>query len=320
MNPEHHHSNEIKDSTQYYAAIEAANKESYLLHEPAKLEVIHSLHSVGESRDLLNDAGQAAARIILSGNMSTLNGYGPNELTPEMRKTDAQNNVQLLLEQYAINPKEVRLLAPERDYTTPLTKINLDTTELEYDDAGIQRPVTKGDFIYSYKPETVLAVRPADCPVAFISGETPNGEISVLLHLAWLGTAHGYVQQAKEHLDELGFDWKSAQIRLSAGAHAQSYTYQNYDSDPREKFPVHEGLFLNVHKNKTGTYDFAIDAAAGTYKQIVKSWNIEPYQLFMDTTDTAAADAGYSSHSRSYKGYPGVGGENSRDLIIARRQ
>lgn len=301
-----------------YTSIEQRNANSFVFHEAPKLEVIHSLHSVGESRDLMEKAGRAATRLILSGNMSPLNNYGPAHLSPEERKQDAEHNVTAFLEAHHIAKEDVRLLAPERDYTTPLTCINLDTADLETDASGLLKTVEKGDFIYTYNPDIALAARPADCPVAYISAETPSGEVSVLAHFAWLGTAHGYVPQAREALTALQADWKSVRVRLSAGAHAESYAYSNYPSDPHVAFPVHEALFLNTAQAEDGTYSFSIDAAAATYEEILKEWGISPYQLFMDTTDTAAADSGYSSHSRTYKKYP-VGGENSRDIVIAKR-
>lgn len=303
---------------QRYTSIERNNAASFALHEAPRLEVIHSLHSVGDPRDMMEKAGKAATRIILSGNMSPLNNYGPDHLTTEERKQDAQYNVTDFLEAHGIAPEDVRLLAPERDYTTPLTCINLDTAPLEADDTGLLKTVDKGDFIYTYNPDIALAARPADCPVAYISAETPTGDISVLTHFAWLGTAHGYVEQARDALSSLDVDWNSVRVRLSAGAHAESYSYNNYPTNPHDTFPVHENLFLNTTQAEDGTYSFSIDAAAATYQEILDKWDITPYQLFMDTTDTAAADTGYSSHSRTYKKYP-VGGENSRDIVIARR-
>ncbi|UTX51112.1 laccase domain-containing protein [Candidatus Saccharibacteria bacterium TM7i] len=298
-----------------YATIERNNAESFLFHEHPPLEVIHSLHSIGNSREL----GAVATRTLLAGNMSPLNEYGPVHLTPEGRVHDARRNVAAFLHQNNIDQKQIRLLAPERDYTTPLTIINLDTISLEQDDAQLLRPATKGDFMYTHNAELALAVRPADCPVAFVSAETPKGEVSALIHFAWLGVAHGYVTQAKEALNSLEVNWESLRVRLSAGAHAKSYRYTNYPEDPREKFPISDGLFVDITQGKEDTtYNFAIDVAAAAYEEVLKHWDITPYQLFMDTSDTAAPEVGYSSHSRTHQHYP-VDGENSRDLVVARR-
>ncbi len=313
----------LRQDTDYsanrYEIIERNNRDSFLMNEPSKLDVIHSLHSAGDSRDFTKKAGEAAFRLILSGNMSPLNSYGPTHLTTEGRIQDAQENVASFLQANNIQRDTVRLLAPERDYTTPLTCINLDTATLEMDDSGLLKTTQKGDFIYTFNPDIALAARPADCPVAYIAAETPDGEVSVLLHLAWLGVAHGYVEQAREALDTLAVDWNSMQVRLSAGAHAASYKYSNYASDPRDTFPVSEGLFLDIAQDpKIAAYSFSIDVAAATYESILEKWDVTPYQVFMDTTDTASAEAGYSSHSRTFKNYS-VGGENSRDIVIARR-
>jgi len=314
-----------------YRKIDELNKKSFLVTEGSSLEVIQSLHSIGAPRDVLSekiektdDPRVAEAlkekRVLVNGNMSPLNGYGPSELTPEERIEDAKENLHTFLYYQNINSADVRMLRPERDYTTPLSVVNLDDTPLAPDDTGILRPDKAGDLMYTYNPEIVLAARPADCPIAYVEARTPKGVVTVLLHLAWMGVAHGYVQQAKTELDNLGIDWATAQVQITAGGHAETYTFEGFDKfNPVEEFPESASMFVDIQETDEGKYNFGIDVAAEVYNQIINTWDVTEHNVFADTTDTTAPESGYSSHSRSFKDYE-VDGDNTRDLFLARHR
>jgi copper oxidase (laccase) domain-containing protein len=321
-----------------YQRINALNRESFLMHEMDSLQVIQSLHSVGARRDALTpgyasdlDAelvrkAASIGRRTLVGNTSPLNGYGPKELEPAERIEDANANLSEFFLQNNIDTNDVRMLLPERDYTTPLGVINLDTVELEYDTSHLLKPSVRGDFMYTHNPDLVLAARPADCPIVFISGETTEGQVTVLLHLAWKGVANGYIEQAVRELRSLGVEWDSIRAQITPGGQAASFTFENYPTNPRDEYPGMEGMFsMPIEKNLTvdgkevNRYDFSIDLPGEVYDQIISKWGIDPYQVFLDTTDTTSPTVGYSSHSRSFKGYE-QSGENSRDIVVGRRE
>ncbi len=318
-----------------YKKIDEKNRTSFLMVEGSPLRVVQSLYSVGVSREVLseeiaktNDDEKAEElkdkRQLINGNMSPLNKYGPSELTPEQRIEDAKNNVHEFLDKQNIDIADVRLLLPERDYDTPLTVINLDETPLVQDDTDLLRPDKRADMLYTYDPTIIMAARPADCPIAYVTAETPKGEVTVLIHLATLGVAHGYVPQAKQILDNLDVEWSSVRVQLTPGGHAETYKYENFpDYNPAEKFPETSTLYVNIEETKTDkgerAWNFDVDVAAEAYKQIVEKWNIDEYQVYLDTTDTTSPESGYSSNSRAFKGYE-VDGDNTRDLVLAARR
>jgi copper oxidase (laccase) domain-containing protein len=318
-----------------YRKIDELNKLSFLMTEGSSLQVIQSLHSVGASREVLTPKysdnyqqdviaeAQKISRHILAGNMSPLNNYGPGELTTAGRIEDAAENLNKFFHLNDIDPADVRLLQPERDYSTPLTFINVDTEPLAPDDTGLLRPDLAGDMLYTYNPDIVLAARPADCPIAFVSAETPNGELTALLHLATLGTGHNYILQSKKVLDTLGVDWDTARVQITPGAHSETYRFQDFTQyDPREKFPEFKTMFVDVEDTVTDkgepAVNYGIDLAAEVYERIVKQWGIDEYQVFLDTTDTTSPTVGYSSHGRTDKEYE-IGGDDTRDIVLAKR-
>ena len=333
---EHIEADGFESQTERYKKIDARNERSFLMSEGSSLQVIQSLHSAGASREVLTPIysdkyqpnviaeAQKISRHILAGNMSPLNNYGPSELTTEGRIEDAAKNLNKFFHLNDIDPADVRLLRPERDYSTPLTFINVDTQPLAPDDTGLLRPDLAGDMLYTYNPDIVLAARPADCPIAFVSAQTPNGEVTALLHLATLGTAHNYIPQSKKALDTLGVDWDTARVQITPGAHSETYVFKNFTQyDPREKFPEFETLFVDVEDtmNAKGepAVNYGVDLAAEVYERIVKQWGIDEYQVFLDTTDTTSPTVGYSSHGRTSKKYE-VGGDNTRDIVLAKRK
>lgn len=301
-----------------YDTIDRLNQESFLMKEGSELRVLQSLHSVGPSREA------SLARTVLAGNMSPLSGYGPAHLTIEARALDARHNLQAFLDKNDINPDDVRMLRPERDYTTQLSVVNIDSAELAPDDTGMARPDTAADLMYTFNKELILAARPADCPIVFVDAETPQGRLTALLHLAWLGVAHGYIPQAKGALDELGVDWSTARVQVTAGGHGTTYRYTDFKGyNPHEKFPQSAAMFtdLEEYQDEAGEarYNFGIDVSAEVYQQLRNVWQLDSYQVFHDTSNTTAPESGYSSHSRAYKRYP-EDGANTRDLVLGMRQ
>ena len=326
----------FESQSQRYKKIDELNKQSFLFTEGSSIQVMQSLHSVGASREVLTTKysdmyepdviakAQEVGRHILAGNMSPLNNYGPSELTSPGRIEDAAANLNRFFDLNNIDPTDVRLLRPERDYSTPLTYINVDAEPLAPDDTGLLRPDVAGDMLYTYNPDIILAARPADCPIAFVSAQAANGEVTALLHLATLGTAHNYIAQAKKVFDDLGVDWGSARVQITPGAHSETYMFKEFTQyDPREKFPEFDTLFVDVEDtvNAKGepAVNYSIDLAAEVYERIVMQWDVDTYQVFLDTTDTTSPTVGYSSHGRTSKEYE-VGGDNTRDIVLAKRK
>lgn len=223
------------------------------------------------------------------------------------------------------------MLNPERNYDTPLTSLFVEAASYAHDTAGVPRFERESDLLYTFSPELVLAARPADCPIVFLSARTPHGELFSLLHLSWLGVAHDYIAQAKLQYDELQVEWASARMYVTPGGHSDTFTFTEFeDYNPLQKYPAHAAMFTHVRPSRNAKgeiiygangqpkLDFSIDQSAYVYRTVVKEWGIEPYQLFMDTSDTTAPDVGYSSHSRSFQGYA-EDGDNTRDIVIGAR-
>lgn len=327
----------FEPQTERYRVIDEANKESFLMTEGSRILVVGSLHSVGASRELLSSKhsdeydpdvvarAQAVGRQLLAGNMSpkgSPNVYGPSHLTNEERIADATANVHSFLEQLEVDPARVRMLRPERDYTTPLSIVNLDEEPMGEDETGIPVPDKAGDFMYTFNTnELALAARPADCPIAYITAETPKGNVTALLHLATLGVAHDYIEQAKQALDDLGVDWSSVRVQLTPGAHADTYKFTNFKAyNPHEKFPQHADMYTTpvekVSEDGELMYDYEVDLAAYAYEHTIDVFGIDQKHVFLDTTNTPSPKSGTSSHSRTREDYE-VDGDNSRDFYVA---
>lgn len=332
----------FEPQTEKYRLIDQANAESFLMVEGANLQVIGSIESVGAPREMLTPGYEdkydadviAEAKLIgrrmLAGNMSPKGSpevYGPDWMSNEERIADADRNIHNFFEQHAINPENVRMLRPERDYTTPLGIVNLDEEQIGVDEIGIPTPDKAGDFMYTRNPNIALAARPADCPIAFVSAETQSGPVNVLLHLATLGVAHDYIEQAKVALDGLGVDWNTVRVQITPGAHADTYSFTNSPSNPREQFPDHKDMYVDFkpstdddgselfNDKEQALYDYEIELAAYVYENLIATWGLDPYQVFADTTNTPSHTSGTSSHSRTRKKYA-VNGHNSRAVYV----
>lgn len=312
-----------------YKAIDAANAESFYMNNPARtFDAYQSVESFGKPRvdvsslpeDESEAALAAAQRVIAGGNMSNLGPYGPVELTEEERIADANHNMSAFFESIGVAETSVYMLNPERDYSTPLTVVDVDAQQSDESSAWPLRLEHSGDFIYTRDPKKVLAVRPADCPVMIASADTAEGKLYMLVHYAWKGAAFQYVKQTADIFDSLGVDRESLEIYLTPGGQAESYPYTNYPRNPLEEFPNTEGLFANVtertKEDGSTVWDFGIDTPKYVYDQVIEQFGVDPKQVFCDTSDTSAMESGYPSHGRSSR-LKGQGESNTRGLVVA---
>lgn len=299
---------ESSPSNQRYDLIDEQNARSFWLKEPHTFEVRQSLHDTGGK---LADITQLAARRILAGNTSPARegAYGPLGIgiTPEMRMADATRNFEQFIETQGVSLKNVRTMRPERDYSTPLTFVDIDQQKVDPDNTKPVTLDTAGDFIFTRNSELALAVRPADCPVVVGTVTTPESDIHFMLHLAWQGAASGYIKQAKEWFDEQRANPASFRLYVSPGAHAENYPYNNWDKNPLEVYPGYDTLFVDRHLEPSTKppYDmkwaFSIDTPHFVYTELLKEWQLDPFQVFADTSDTGAVGSGYSSHNRWFR-------------------
>jgi len=303
-----------------YKAIEEANSRSFYLTDPNRsFDAYQSVHSYGTARDTF-DAADVAKRVIAGGNMSTVGTYGPSELSKDERIQDASDNMSAFFESLNLPETSIYVLNPERDYTTPLTVVDVDAQHTDEHTSWPVRLDNSGDFLYTRDPNKVLAVRPADCPVMIASANTPEGKIFMMVHYAWKGAAHHYVEQTAHIFESLHIEKDSLEIYLTPGGQAESFPYVDYSQNPLEEFPGTEGLFVNVSnrikEDGTKVWDFDIDTPKFVYDQLLTQLDINPAQVFCDTSDTSALNSGYSSHGRSIR-LKDQGESNTRDIAVA---
>lgn len=313
-----------------YDRIDDLNKASFYMNDAFRpFDVMMSVHSAGKSRERIDKNGMSseeaerlnsknkAARFILGGNMSTVvlpDGkvpYGPTDMDDEGRLADARANMNRYFESIGVDPAQVRVLNPERDYSTPLTVVNADEDHGEYNGVQPVRLEKSGDFVYTFNPEIVLAVRPADCPIAVFTSETPDGRIYGMVHFAWRGPASGQFEDMARAFSQLGVDTDSLNVYVTPGGHAEDYQFARYVPDGKNNpKPVEGTLFTNVRTNDDGSYAFGIDTPYAVYK-VFLDLGLKPEQLFLDTSDTNSLESGYGSHSRAMR----QGEDNVRDLV-----
>jgi copper oxidase (laccase) domain-containing protein len=347
MNPE------IPDPKRY-DILDERNRESwYMTDADRPFSVIMSVHSAGKRREsmtadedasFLREANRAArsieeyrdrsaARIALGGNMSTVRQpdgkvpYGPGDLDDQGRYDDALANMQRFLSAEGVNVDiaNVRVLNPERDYSTPLTVVNVDEDPGVYEGGEPVKLQKSGDFIYSYNPDIVFGVRPADCPIAVIAADTPKGQIDMMIHFAWRGPASGQYDDMVEEFAALNVNPESMRVYITPGGHAENYAFTNYKPDGKNNpQPVRGRLFTGLDDNgaegEDKTYSFGIDTPNSVYGAFI-DMGLSPQQIFIDTTDTTSPEAGTASHSRAARpqGFNRLPGEdNVRDIVIAK--
>ena len=323
----------ISPNPDRYKVVDERNRESWYLTEVDRpFSVYMSVQGAGAQRTLYNrfedDPAVAAAlkinneagRYILGGNMSTVASpdgtqYGPETMTNEERIQDARNNMNRFIDSVGVDPAQIRVLNPERDYTHGLTVVNADTDTASYNGEEPARLEERGDFVYTYNPNRVLAVRPADCPVVVLSGDTPKGRMNALIHFAWQGAAHDQLADMDQILASMELDRSSARAYITPGGHAETYDHSGTPKHPNDRFPVTEGLLHNIRTSDAQgelKYGFDVDTPQFVYEGML-GMGFNEKQLFMDTSDTTAPESGYASHSRATK----LGEGNTRDLVIA---
>lgn len=310
-----------------YKAIDLLNADSFYMTNPFRtFDIFQSIQSIGEARvnystsSLVPTPTLMPQRFIAGGNMSTIFPYGPRNMSEEKRIADARHNMSAFFESIGVPETSVYILHPDRDYSTPLTPVNVDVQPVFNDTIWPARLDTAGDFIYTRDPKKVLAVRPADCPVMIASADTPEGKLYMMVHYAWQGVARGYIQQTAALFDSLCVAPDSLEIYLSPGAQAENFPYTDYPMNPLEEFPGTEGLFTDVictpTNNNAPLWNFRIDTPKFVYDQILHVLNVKPSQIFIDLSDTGALNSGYSSHTRSSQ-LKKQGESNTRDIVTA---
>lgn len=303
-----------------YEAIELANEASWYFDTSLRrdsFDVIFSVHSAGAPRNPASALSYQAMttlaipspRRILGGNMDMSPGSGPRELGPDTVTQNARENIQRLCVDAGIHPHQLRILRAlgRKCDEYPLTPLAVDT--LSSGTPNTFMLLVASDFLYSYDPEVVLAACPADCPLLLATAETPKGTISILIHYPWRGVAYNYIEQTDDCFTQLDIDRSTLRMYLSAGAHAESFTYKR-PVDPRLEYPNHPELFQNVHQ-QDAVWHFGIDTPKVVYDGILALPGIEPWMLYADTSDTGSRRSGYSSHNRAFNEDPN---NNTRDL------
>ena len=321
-----------------YARIDKANEQSFYMTDSERpFAVTLSVHSVGAPRLRVDAAQQTAeevaelkqinepavasadevgylkqaglaARFVLGGNMSTIvrdgeAAFGPGNMTSDERLKDARGNMNKHFKNLDIDPASVRILNPERDYSTPLTTVNVDEDKGVYNGLDPVRLEKSGDLLYTYDDTIVLAARPADCPIAIMTADTPLGRVNMLLHFAWKGAASGQYEDMKREFDKLGIDYESLKVYISPGGQAETFRYTNYVPDGKENPDVEEGrLFVDVTSDGDNTqppFNFGIDTPNDVYEAFL-DMGLDKKQVFLDTSDTTNLSSGYNSNSRDY--------------------
>jgi copper oxidase (laccase) domain-containing protein len=328
MNENQHET--LQAPTGRYEKMDQANHESWYMTEADRpYDVFTSINGAGQIREKIDKsslnldfvkARNKAARHLLAGNMSTVRQpdgkvpYGPQAMTDQERYDDALANMSRYFEQIGIDPADVRVLNPERDYSTPLTVVNIDDDPGVYGGGEPVKLQQSGDFIYTYNPNIVMAVRPADCPIVVMSAETPKGHINMMIHFAWRGPASGQFEDMARELDALGVDRDTIRAYITPGGHAETYQFAGYKPDGKNNpEPVEGNLFINVKKNDDESYSFGIDTPNAVYEAVL-GLGLDKKQIFIDTSDTTALDSGYSSHSRAMNQLE----DNTRDLVAVK--
>ena len=324
-----------------YEKIDDVNRRSWYANDRYRpFEVTMSVHSAGSERTVNDDTtfeqklARATSRVILGGNMSVIRQpdgkvpYGPREfldtdrgearpMTDDERYQDAIDNMTKHFTEIGVNMAQVKLLNPERDYTTPLTVVNADEDPAVFDGVSPARLEKSGDFVYSYNPDVVLAVRPADCPIAVISAETPKGSVGILVHFAWLGAANGQFDDMERELAALDIDPTTMRVYITPGGHAETFRFKGYKPGGAKPQPEKGLLYKDIDsvedEDGEDVYTFGIDTPNAVYEKFL-SLGLDPTQVFLDTTDTTSPKSGYASHSRAFN----FNEDNVRDLVVVR--
>lgn len=294
------------------ASTNSEPRREYWVNRDEKGQPIHT------EETLALKAINKANRYDAAGNMSVKNNLGPLDLTVEERIVAAEENMIAAITNLGINPGEVHILNPLRPVQgeyEDMKALNIDDDPLD-PNATLPTAVTKSsDFIYTYNPDTVLGVRPADCPLVIASAETPKGRVYIMVHFAWRGAVEegNGVQDMFAQFKELGVDQSTLQIYVTPGGHAESFPFKN-KKRPHDQYPNLPGvdsLFRDVTGDEENGYQYGIDTPNHVYEGLLDA-GLNEKQIFIDTSDTSALESGYSSHGRSMR----LDEDNNRDIVI----
>lgn len=302
-----------------YDEIDRQNRSSFYLNESHTLRVVTSVSGQETKRHLSER---------FAGNMSE--AWGRKDLPDDERIGQARENVDRFVRQLGVDPSNVWILTPQRDYTVPLRVLDVD--EYTHDSSSAQPLPERADMLVTSRPETVLAVRPADCPVIVGYGFTKEGErLTTMTHIAHGGAAAGFVEQSYERTLAFGIEPESLRYYVTAGAQAENFPYVS-SSHPLDGTIGLERLFVNIKNvvDESGKrYEYRIDTPNFVYRELLRL-GVDPYQIFMDTSDTARPDSHYSSHGRAARslqawyeaGSPEDGNYEigQRDIVLARQE
>lgn len=289
--------------------IEKVNLESWYMKYGENIPFIAlSVTDVGPSREI---ESPQTPRIELVGNTSTK--IGDPTLTPEQREEVGNKNVNKFIKAFGIKPSEVKIVYPqEPDTKNPLVMECADDFNVDPNIDSVQTMDKKADFVYTRNPNTVLAIKPADCPIIITKAETDKGPVLCYTHIPWKGAEAGHVENMFACYKELGIKPESIRIYISPGARKENFPYKF----PKEQFSefTHKDLFTDVVINPDGTISCNIDVSP-VIRDTLHEYGIDDYQIFEDTSDTASQESGYSSHGRAARS----GGKeiNTRSLLIA---
>ena len=306
-----------------YNKIEKQNEESFFFNEPLMMTVVTSI-SGRETRLHPHPKTRDGGSISYAGNMSEM--WGNKDLSDDERVADARQNVDNFVRQPGIDkdPANVRILLPQRSYGIPLQVIDIDSLPVDPENKAAKSIEDRGDMLVTRNPEIILGVRPADCPVMFMTGFDEEGKaVYGLAHIAYDGARAGFVAQAVEQFLAQGVPLESMRINITAGGQAENFLYVG-DNDPLEGTTGLEDLYVNLRnvvedgKNKIA---FGIDTPNFVYKELLRA-GLSPYQLNLDTSDTASLVSQYSSHGRaerSRRAWVANGSNPAEDYELGKR-
>lgn len=306
------------DEENWDESVMEANKRSWFFNpdEPHPFVGL-SVESAGAPRN------SELGRIALARNMSP--NFGDLAIQKEEWAAIAESNVARFLKELKIPPEKVKIVRPQADYRDtkdPMDIINVDSVAFDLESKAGTSLQKRADFAYTRDMSTVLAIRPADCPIITALGQTKEGPIYCMTHIPWPGADSkgcergNYIDQMFAYYKELGIGFGSLRLNVSCGARAKSYSY-SYGTNPLEGNPGKELLFKNVTEGNDGAFHFNIDTPVFIRDQLLKH-GLDEYQIFQDTTDTASQECGHSSHSRAKNNErKGIATTNTRDILVA---
>lgn len=288
-----------------------------------------------------NEAGPyvvTSAR-VLAGNMSPAYNQLGEDLNPDEKKQRAGENVEKFLESAGLKPENAFIMLPQQKWPEELGAVEVDAV---FTPGQESQPVVgkdRADLLITRNEETILACRPADCPVVTIQGiDTQSNEpVLALLHVGWQGLNAGYFEKGIKHLvEQESVDLASMRLQMSGAGYAENFLYTNkedpYDDESRDgenpkrfTHPEREHLFVNREEKKDAegnvSYAFAMDMP-GFIRHQAEKLGLKPEQLYEEGSDTSQEDSGYSSHRRDGKYVEEiddrkVNKRNTRDMVVA---